>query len=253
MSIRRYILRTYFYIRYGFHKITRTGSFDGSAGSYIEGPIPSEGNPLKKALLKHHIKQFHGASCSVASVVNVVNAIRELQLDRPVPITQMDILEKVRTAHWKERMMSPKGYKGRKGLPLSVLYDVVKASLDVYELRYQTVEAVQARKDANGSKSIKRALRRRLNDFEKNGDCLIIAHFDQGTFIPTLNIPHISPVGGFDVDTGDVIILDVDPEQEKPYRITFDTFYKGISDNYNYMFRKFGFKSGGYIYIKLPS
>ena len=60
-------------------------------------------------------------------------------------------------------------------------------------------------------------------------------------------------MGGFDVDTGDVIILDVDPEQEKPYRIAFDTFYTGISDNYHHMFRQFGFSSGGYVYIQLSS
>jgi hypothetical protein len=162
----------------------------------------------------------------------------------------MEILEKVRTANWKERMVE-KGYKGRRGLPLAVLGDVVKSSLDAYGIAYKSVEAVQAVKDKEKSKEIKAVLRKRLEDFEERGDCLLIAHFDQGAYLPTLNIPHISPVGGFDTKTGDVVILDVDPDQEKFYKITFDTFYRGLSSNYHHVFRLFGFGSGGYVFIKL--
>jgi len=44
-------------------------------------------------------------------------------------------------------------------------------------------------------------------------------------------------------------MLDVDPAQEKPYRITFDTFYKGLSSNYNHVLKPFGFGSGGYVFV----
>jgi len=240
----------YLYVTYGFRKITGTGPFGRNRVEYLYGPIHTDGNPLKTSLLKHHVKQFHGSSCSVASVVTAVNAIRDEQVDTPVPISQMDILDKVRTANWKERM-TDKGYKGRRGLPLPVLGDVVKSSLDAYGLRYKAAETVPALKDPHQSKKIGEVLRKRLHDFEKKGDCLIIAHFDQGAYVPTLNIPHISPVGGFDTETGDVTILDVDPYQEKPYKISFDTFYKGLSSNYNHVFRPSGFGSGGYIFVKL--
>jgi hypothetical protein len=250
MNLRRNLIHSYLYVQYGFCKFTGTGAFGRDRAVVLPDPIAYGGNRLKASLLNHHVKQFHESSCSVAAVVSAINAIREKQIDKPAPISQMDILEKVRTANWKERM-GKNGHNGRRGLPLSILGDVVKDSLDAYELTYSAVETVQAHKKPDRSKPIRDLLWKRLRDFEKKGNCLIIAHFDQGAYVPTLNIPHISPVGGFDDKTGDVIVLDVDPQQEKPYKITFDTFYRGLSSNYHNVFRPFGYGSGGYVYIKL--
>ena len=250
MNLRRLLIHTYLYIPYGISKITGTGAFGRKKAAYILSPIQADGNLLKAALLKHHVKQFHEASCSVASVVSALNAIREVQVENASPISQKEILNKVRTAHWKERM-SAKGHNGKRGLPLPVLGEVVKSSLDAYGIKYKAFETVQAKKDSAQSEKIKAVLFKRLHDFEKKGDGLIIAHFDQGAYVPTLNIPHISPVGGFDTETKDVVILDVDPQQEKPYKISFDTFYKGLSSNYSHVLRPFGYTNGGYVYIKL--
>lgn len=252
MDIRRFIIYGAFYIPYGIHKLTRTGAFGHHGMVPLNGSIPSDGNPLKTGLIKHHVKQFHEASCSVAAVVSVINAIRDSQGETFAPITQMDILEKVRTANWRERM-SKKGDNGKRGLPLSVFGEVTRSSLDAYGIRYKVFETVQARKGSAQSETIKEALWHRLDDFEKKGNCLILAHFDQGAYVPDLNIPHISPVGSFDAEKGMVTILDVDPSQEKPYRIDFDTFYNGLSSNYLNVLRPFGFGSGGYLYIELAA
>ncbi len=251
MAVTRYIMRSYLYLRFYFHKITRTGTFGPSRADYILTPYKSTGNPLKNALFRHHVKQFHESSCSVASVVCVINSI--LQKNQPLnlpPITQQEILEKVRAAHWKERM-GENGYKGRRGLPLTVLAQVVKASLDTYDIGYRSVETVQAQRGGGSSRPIRETLLSRLTQFETQGNCLIIAHFDQGSFVQELNIPHISPVGGFDPDTRQVTLLDVDPFQPHPYQICFDTFYKGISTNYNHMFKYFGYGRGGYIFVHI--
>jgi len=237
---------------YFIHKITGTGAFSRKDAEYISDPIQTGGNSLKTALIKHHVKQYHEASCSVATVVSVVNALREKQGGNFVPISQRDILEKVRTAKWKERM-SEKGDNGKRGLPLPLLGEIVKSSLDAYGIEYKEIETIEAQKKSSLSEKIKEDLRNRLLDFETNGNCLIIAHFDQGAFLRTLNIPHISPVGGFDAETGDVTILDVDPQQEKPYKISFDTFCKGIFSNYHNVLKLFGYKSGGYVFIKLTA
>ena len=249
MNLQRTLRRAYLYLPYGFSRLTGTGPFGPDGAEYIHGAIQPEGNPLKSALLKHHVKQFHGASCSVATIVSVVNALRSSRADDPVPITQMDILEAVKTADWKERMLD-KNYKGRRGLPLPVLGDVVKSSLDAYEIEYKAVETVAARKNSEESKGIRDVLWKRLFDFETRGDCLIIAHFDQGAYLPALNVPHISPVGGFDPNTGNVVILDVDPDEEKPYKISFDTFYKGLFSYGRRILRSAGF-GGGYVFVKL--
>ncbi len=250
MKLRRLLIFTCFYIPYTFHRFTRTGAFGRQKATPIDGVIRSDGNLLKSALLKHHVKQFHEASCSVATVVSVINAIRDGWRDSPAPISQMDILRKVKTANWRKRM-TEEGDNGKRGLPLSVLSDVVKGSLETYGIGFRAMETVQAKKNAGQAEGIKKVLYDRLVDFETKGNCVIIAHFDQGAFVPALNIPHISPVGGFDAEKDRVTILDVDSSQEKHYSIAFGTFYKGLSSDYLHVLKPFGFGSGGYIYIRL--
>jgi len=250
MRIRRFFIHGLLYVPYRWHEMTGTGAFGAGGATPLREPVRPGDPPLKAALFKHHVKQYHEASCSVASVVTAVNAIRDIQGDRSRPITQMEILQKVRTGYWRERM-SPEGHNGRRGLPLPLLGKIVKSSLDSYGVAYKTVATVPGAQDAALAEMKRRELRHRLLEFETQGDSLIIAHFGQGAFVRTLNIPHISPVGGFDVRSGRVTILDVDPDQDKPYRVPFDTFCKGIFSRYNPVLRLVGYRTGGYIYIKL--
>ncbi|MDP2643860.1 MAG: phytochelatin synthase family protein [Desulfobacterales bacterium] len=250
MNLRRIIIHTYFYFPYLFHKITGTGAFGRNTAAHIQKPVLPDSSPLKTALLKHHVKQFHESSCSVASVVSVINAIQTLRADDHVPISQMDILEKVRTANWKERM-SEQGDNGKRGLPLALLGEIVRDSLEAYGIAYQFIETVHAPKKPAAADKVKKILWQRLEAFEKKADGLVIAHFNQGIYVPTWNVPHISPVGGFDAATGQVTILDVDPQQNLHYKVSFDLFYQGLCNNYHHVLRLFGYRCGGYIYIKL--
>ena len=90
-----------------------------------------------------------------------------------------------------------------------------------------------------------------LKNFQFLDNCLVIVHFDQGSFIKELNIPHISPVGGFDPSSGLVSILDVDPDQKLAYDIPFNRFYKGIATPYAGVFRPFGYDRGGVVVVHL--
>jgi len=253
MIFLKWVLRPYIYIQYFFQKFTKRGTFRADQAVYIQKPYEKTGNFVKDGLFKYHVKQFHESSCSVASIVSVVNTLLDKEgFLNKTPVTQQDLLEKVKTAHWKERM-SGNGYKGRRGLPIHTLGQVVKGSLNAYKIQYQSVETVQTSGDPAKSKEIKQILRNRLELFEKKGNCLIISHFDQGSFIQDLHIPHISPVGGFDPVSERVTILDVDSVQTNPYQVSFDNFYKGLSYNYNFMFRHFGYAEGGYVFIKLQN
>ena len=251
MKILLYLMRSVLYLRYFFHKISFTGAF-GPHRVRRETWMPdSRGNPLKAGLCRHHVKQFHESSCSVASVVCVVNTLLENQGRLPKePVTQQALLDRVTAAHWKERM-GPDGYRGRRGLPLPVLGQVVKASLDHFHISHQGIEVVQATRDPAGTAAFCRTLWSRLDGFERRGNGIIIAHFDQGTLVPDLNIPHISPVGGFDPDTGNVTLLDVDSSQPRPYTVPFNRFFQAISTNYLHLFHFFGYGRGGYVYIRL--
>ena len=247
MRLLRILLHTWLYLPYGFRKVSGTGPFAPGAVR-VNGPGP--GNDLKQALWAHHVKQYNEASCSVASVATAINALGSIQGSGYAPIDQLGLLEKVRTARWKERM-SEAGDNGRRGLPLAMLAVVVKSSLDICNIGYQRVECLQANKAPRGSRQIQAVLRSRLSAFERSGRCLLIAHFDQGAFVPTLNIPHISPVGAYDSKSREVTVLDVDPEQETPYRIPFDRFYTGLASDYHGLFKPFGYESGGAVCIHL--
>jgi hypothetical protein len=248
MNLRKTIIHGFLYGPYLFHKITGTGAFGRHGATYLEAFTPGGNNPLKAALFNHYEKQLNETSCSVASVVTVVNALRVFQGQRSNPISQVDILEKVRTGYWKERM-SPNGHNGRRGLPLPLLGEILKSSLDAYNIAYKAVETVIGTKDRLRAQKQKETLKNRLIHFETRGNCLILAHFDQGAFVRTLNIPHISPVGQFDLRTAEVTILDVDPEQDRLYSVPFDIFCKGLFGKYPSVLRPFGYQAGGYACI----
>jgi len=245
----KYLIRLYMYSQYYFQRLFKKGAFGEKRAIYINDAYTPVGNAIKDGLFQYHVKQFHESSCSVASVVSAVNSFlnKEGRINDH-PVTQQELLENVTAAHWQERM-GENGYKGRRGLPLITLGEVVEASLKTYKIPYKSIEIVQAKRDEKESRQIKAKLRSRLEQFENTGNCLIISHFDQGEFIPELHIPHISPVGGYDAENDLVTMLDVDPEQIPPYQIPFETYYKGISSNYNKMLSAFGYAEGGYIFI----
>lgn len=251
MTVYKYTIRTFLTLRYYFHRLTRTGCFGrGRAIRFSPAPEDTAGSSLRAGLFRNHVKQFHESSCSVASVVSVVNTLRERTQGRSVrPVTQKEILDRVRAAHWKERM-GPDGYKGRRGLPLDILGQVVRASIDAYEISGVSVDVIQARGGSRAEK-VKAELVACLRAFQDQDNCLVIAHFDQGSFVKEMNIPHISPVGGFDADTGRVTVLDVDPTQPRPYTLPFHRFYKGISTCYGGVFRLFDYGRGGVVVIRL--
>ena len=250
MNLLHNLIRPYLYTRYGFHRMTGRGGFHRDRHRYADTPPGTDWPPLKAALWESHVKQFHESSCSVASVVTCVNAIRRWRGDVSRPIGQREILDRVTTGHWKQRMQ-PGGYQGRRGLPLPLLARVVEDSLAAYGLTHLGVSCVHTPRETPPRSPLRTTLRRRLVEFDRVGNGLLIAHFDQGTLAPTLNIPHISPVGGFESGTDRVTLLDVDPDERHPYQVGFDAFFEAISTDYHQVFKPFGYGSGGYVYIRL--
>ena len=246
----RSIIFTYLHIPFYYHKLTRTGTFDESVAKMVREQVPAAGNPLKQSLWKHYVKQYHEASCSVASVATVVNALGGIINGQAGEVSQMDLLDKVKTGNWKKRM-GPEGDNGKRGLPLELFGEVVRGSLEAFQIPFTSIETIDPRKEPQPEQEKKEALRNRLREFETLGNGVVIAHFDQGAFVPELNIPHISPVGGYDDRTDRVTVLDVDRYQSGPYSIPFERFYWGISKWYPSLFRFLGLSNGGYVYIRL--
>jgi hypothetical protein len=250
MSLLRNLIRFYFHTRYGFHRMTGTGAFKSDHVKYLHGDVQPQWNTLKQAIWKVHVKQVHESSCSVASVVSCINAVRALTDGTATLVSQSDILNRVTTGHWKERM-SDGGHRGRRGLPLPLLGRVAEDSFKAYGIRIQGVDVVQTPDSPSRRSHVKTTLKKRLRNFDRFGNGLIIAHFDQGSLVPTLNIPHISPVGAYDAVADRVTVLDVDPDQRSPYEVDFDTFYQGLASDYHHVLAAFGYGSGGYVHIRL--
>ena len=81
------------YSQYFFQKMTKAGPFGADRAVYIFGPHKNTGNILKDRLFKHHVKQFNGSACSVASVVSVVNTLMDAAGTlNGQPVTQPAIL-----------------------------------------------------------------------------------------------------------------------------------------------------------------
>jgi len=249
MYLPRALIRALLYLPYSLRRLTGTGSSGGRLARPVERP-PIANNPLQAALWRHHVRQQHASSCSVASIAACLNAMRSLQQPAAPPIEQHELLARVRTANWPERM-SDRGDNGKRGLPLPLLGRIVEDSIAAFDLAAASVETVQVSREPDKAPGMREELRERLLDFADSGNCLLIAHFDQGAFLPGLDIPHISPVGGYDAVSGEVTILDVDPEVPRPYSVSFDTFFRGLSCNYLHFFRFLGYGSGGYVLIRL--
>jgi hypothetical protein len=258
MTLIRQLMFGGMYLAYGYSRLLGLGPFGRSRPLYLD-TAPSEnapreaaanGNRLKAALHRHHIRQYHEASCSVASVATMLNAIRALNGAAGAPITQLELLDRVHCGHWKQRMQ-PEGHNGRRGLPLPLLGAVTAASLRAYRIYPKKVDIV-ATPDRHATPA-RRRLRSRLIRFETHGDCLILAHFNQGALVPALSIPHISPVGGYNQANDRVLLLDVDPDQPAPYSVTFNRFFRALSCDYLGLLQPLGYESGGYVFIQLDT
>lgn len=210
-----------------------------------------EFSDTSKLLLKYYVKQFNGAACSVATAATVLNTARTLTMDsaEPAPLTQHEILDAVQAADWKERIV-PTKHKRSRGVPIIELFEAIEGSLKHYRIPYDTVELVHLRQTDASPADEKETLFNRLVALEESGIHFIIGHFNQGIFLPEMHIPHISPVGAFNIRDKEVLVLDVDKDGPGPYWVSFETFYDGLASDYGGRIKKYGYDTGGYVWIE---
>ena len=255
------IKRQFFRLRLLCHSIIHGarlhGPFRSGAAAVPDPRDPSTGPllpPLVRALRTHYVRQFNEASCSVATMATVLNALRaHLCTDsRKDPLTQQEILDQIRVANWRERV-GKSGHNGRRGLPIRLLGNVTEQCLLQYGIPFSEMDVVPLDPPSLNRRDLKLKLVERLSEFEKHGHPLILAHFNQGVFVPTIHLPHISPVGAFDSKRNRVLILDVDPDQPHPYWVSVDRFYLAMTWGYSGLFETYGYRGGGYVWIRLNS
>ena len=213
--------------------------------------VPSESPERTHLLFRHYVRQFNDAACSVATMATILNAALEMRDGaHPSPLDQPEILTRVEVADWKARIMPADG-SSKRGMPLNELGKAVSHSLTAYGFTWTAMDVVALGENNTDISTQKAQLLDHLISFEHSRDQFFIAHFNQGIFLKGLHLPHISPVGAFNRETGEVLVLDVDRHGPGPYWVPFDTFFKGLKSDFNGGLRRYGYGSGGYIRFKL--
>lgn len=181
-------------------------------------------------LISHYDGQNNSLSCSVAAVTIVLNAIERSRADLRANDTnflQEKLIDNVKDAHWKERVTAG-GWKGRVGLTLAELEEVVRGALKTYRIKGWTT-SIRTFKSAEPKDLAE--LRAIIETNETSADDFVIIHFlqDRLTGDPGGPYAHISPIGAYDAASGRVLVLDVDREYYGPYWVTVEQLLIAVS------------------------
>ncbi len=174
-------------------------------------------------LITHYVGQDGSLSCSVAAVTMVLNAIARTREDlraSDANFQQAGVVEKVKAAHWKERVTAG-GWNGRVGLTLAELEEAVRGALATYGITDWTTSL---RSFPAADAAALSELRSILSANEASDRDFVLLHFLQDglTADPGGPYAHISPVGAYDNASDRVLVLDVDREYYEPYWVGLD-------------------------------
>ena len=168
------------------------------------------------ALSPYYASQQNDASCSVAVVAMIVNAMRakdELRADDQL-VTHNGLLEKVNNDDWQKQVE-----EGGKGVTLGELAGIVEDSLRVYRVKEISVEIVsfpQAKEDRL------QQLRQLLMENERSDRDLIVVNVLQGmlTGDPEGMVGHFMPIAAYDAEGHRALMLDPDRRWYEPYWVS---------------------------------
>jgi hypothetical protein len=155
-----------------------------------------------KGGMAHFQRQHTDSACSVASIANVVNALRSAER----PISPETLLDLVGDSHW----IAATG-TGSDGVSFAELQLYLRQSLDRAGLGEARVEVFRPRPDEDSLNRLRRLLAHRETAE------MVLATFDQGWLLGEASVGHVSPLGDYDAENNRVEILDVDPEHPIPY------------------------------------
>ena len=162
------------------------------------------------ALSAYYLPQLTNASCSVASVAMLVNALRGLPERAEDPlVTQASLLEEVDSARW-----SAQSAEDGDGVTFADLEGYVRRGLAAFGIEAVEVEVL---KPSDDSPATLERVRRLLAENERSERDIALVYFNQGVLTGDWDGPHIAPIGAYDAESGRVLIMDVDREWYVPY------------------------------------
>ncbi|HAR44448.1 MAG TPA: hypothetical protein DCS07_17760 [Bdellovibrionales bacterium] len=175
------------------------------------------------ALSPYYAGQQTDSSCSAASAVMVLNAVRREMnlLATDELITEAALLKHPELSAWKQAV-GP----GGSGVTLDQLKSYFSAALKAYSIENFELEVFHVNDQT--PKALK-ALRSALVQNEKRGLDFIIANFLQGTLTGDAAIGHMAPVGAYDAAKKRVLIMDPDRRWYEPYWVPENVFLAGMA------------------------
>lgn len=169
----------------------------------MTGPASATGE--HDSWMAHFQRQHTDSACSVASIANVVNALRATE----PPLSPEALLSLVGDGHWVAATRT-----GSDGVSFAELQLYLRQSLDRVGLENARVEVFRPRPDGDSLDRLRRLLTHRQTAE------LVLASFDQGWLLGEASVGHVSPLGDYDAEHGQIEILDVDPEHPVPYWVS---------------------------------
>jgi hypothetical protein len=171
-----------------------------------------------------YVPQHDEHSCSVASVVMLINAIRAGRAPGKSArvITPPELLKRVGSPEW----ISAVGPDGD-GVGLEELAGLVGKSLDVCGIEQWIINVVHV---SSASRAARTRVRDALRRAGQSRNCYLLANFLQSVYTGNraATIGHHAPVAGYD-DRRRVFILDPDSRWHEPYWVSEDDFLKGMA------------------------
>ena len=157
-----------------------------------------------------YLPQQTSSACGLASMAMVLNFLIGVPpyWDQTL-ITQPALLQSVFTGDWAQRVA-----EGGDGLKFADLVDLANASLKFYKLQNKyTIEVIHPADTQFTVADLKQI----LTANELSADDVLLVYYNQGVLTSDWDGPHISPVGAYDYNAGQVLMMDVDRDWYPPY------------------------------------
>ena len=181
-------------------------------------------------MIPYYTVQRNGSSCSLATAVMLFNTIRAVfahhHLDAPA--TQNEALEMI-----DDPLLDNALADGGPGVPLDQFGEILLRMFSVYNVDQEyasdiTCETVHVEDKSEQTRHRFHNVLMDLANEERVTTLLALNFDDQCLANSTESIEHFSPVGGYDPDSGRVLILDVDGETG-PYWVTEEVLLNGLN------------------------
>lgn len=186
------------------------GGAETSPLARVDQFLQTHDAPALHALRPFYVGQTTDSSCSVATAVMLINALRQQEI-WPVkpPLNEDALLRAVGDKAWADATVP-----GGKGVRFAEFQRYLRESLDRFGFEHATIEVFSPQ---DNSLETQHRLRRWLSRSAESSRDFLIAGFDQGTLTGGYHIGHFSPIGAYDSSSRQVLILDVDRDEYPPY------------------------------------